>query len=55
MSGIDQTEPIDQTVEWAALAAHRDSLAGTTLRDHFAADPSRGSTLNATVGDLYLD
>jgi glucose-6-phosphate isomerase len=46
---------IDETEEWAELAAHRPVIAGTTLRELFAADPARGRELTAQAGDLYLD
>jgi glucose-6-phosphate isomerase len=46
---------IDQTPEWAALAAHADQLRPRLLRELFAEDPTRGQTLTATAGDLYLD
>ncbi len=51
----EASTPIDQTPEWLALAAHHEAIEGVHLRDLFAADPSRGSTLVAEVGDLYLD
>ncbi len=43
------------SVEWQDLAAHHRSIAETHLRDLFAADPDRGTTLVAQAGDLYLD
>ncbi|MFI5100162.1 MAG: glucose-6-phosphate isomerase [Actinomycetes bacterium] len=46
---------IDQSPQWAALQAHRDELGAVTLRELFAADPSRGTTLTVQAGDLYLD
>ncbi|HVF13306.1 MAG TPA: glucose-6-phosphate isomerase [Acidimicrobiales bacterium] len=46
---------IDRTAEWAALVEHHRELAGVHLRDLFAADPSRGETMVAEAGDLYLD
>ena len=35
---------ISRSPEWMALAAHRDAQAEVTLRDLFAADPTRGTT-----------
>jgi glucose-6-phosphate isomerase len=46
---------ITETEEWAALAAHRETLAGLHLRDLFAADPTRGETLTVDAADLHLD
>jgi glucose-6-phosphate isomerase len=46
---------IDQTPEWQALQRHQQELAGTHLRELFAADPSRGETMTCEAGDLYLD
>ncbi|MES9522199.1 glucose-6-phosphate isomerase, partial [Streptomyces capoamus] len=46
---------LDQTPEWAALAKHREELAGTRLRDLFAADPARGGEYTLQVGDLHID
>jgi len=40
---------------WEAVAAHHRSVAGAHLRELFASDPSRGTRLVATAGDLYLD
>ncbi|MYZ48948.1 glucose-6-phosphate isomerase [Propylenella binzhouense] len=38
-----------------ALAEHERALAGTTLRDLFAADPQRFSRFSVSLGDLTLD
>ncbi|MGW5407426.1 glucose-6-phosphate isomerase, partial [Streptomyces spiralis] len=46
---------LDQRPEWAALAKHREQLAGTGLRDLFAADPGRGAGYTLQVGDLRID
>ena len=35
---------------WSALAAHRDQLAGQTLRQLFAADPARLIAAVVTMG-----
>ena len=46
---------INQTPEWAALAAHHAEIADVTLRDLFARDPHRGETFVAEADGLYLD
>ncbi|MFJ4833948.1 glucose-6-phosphate isomerase [Streptomyces sp. NPDC088747] len=46
---------LNETPEWTALAGHRDELAGTHLRDLFAADPGRGGGYTLEVGDLHVD
>jgi glucose-6-phosphate isomerase len=46
---------IDLTPEWAALAQHAEAMAGTTLRDLFAADAGRAARFTRTVGDLTVD
>src|SRR3954471_24294207 len=46
---------LNQTPEWTALAKHREELAGTHLRELFAADPGRGTGYTLRVGDLYVD
>jgi len=46
---------VDQTAEWGALAEHQQAVAGTTLRELFAADPARGPAMTVTAGDLSLD
>src|SRR5712671_145867 len=46
---------ITGTDEWAALAAHRDDIAGTHLRKLFADDPTRAARLTFAVGDLHVD
>jgi glucose-6-phosphate isomerase len=40
---------------WKALKAHHAELAPQHLRDHFAADPERGTRLTAEAAGLYLD
>jgi glucose-6-phosphate isomerase len=40
---------------WRALAAHRDELAGVSLRDLFAADPERGERCTAEGAGWALD
>jgi glucose-6-phosphate isomerase len=46
---------ISETPEWKALADHHRTLADVHLRELFAADADRGSTLTCRAGDLYLD
>ncbi|HEX6596345.1 MAG TPA: glucose-6-phosphate isomerase [Acidimicrobiales bacterium] len=46
---------ITDTPEWKSLADHAAGLRDVHLRDLFADDPSRGETMAATAGDLYLD
>ncbi|MFI6396268.1 glucose-6-phosphate isomerase [Nonomuraea sp. NPDC050540] len=46
---------ITQSQEWTALAKHHEEIAGTTLRELFAADPGRAERLSVSAGDLYLD
>ncbi|WP_328919081.1 glucose-6-phosphate isomerase [Streptomyces jietaisiensis] len=51
----DSRTRLDRTPEWSALAAHREELAGTHLRELFEADPARGTEYTLQVGDLYVD
>jgi glucose-6-phosphate isomerase len=46
---------LHSTDEWKKLAAHADELREVHLRQLFAEDPSRGSSMVAHAGDLYLD
>jgi glucose-6-phosphate isomerase len=46
---------ITGTDEWAALEAHFARLGDAHLRDLFAADGQRGTTLTAEADGLYLD
>ncbi|WP_299563348.1 glucose-6-phosphate isomerase [uncultured Mycolicibacterium sp.] len=56
MSADTQNVPdITATAAWHALARHRDKIGSAHLRDLFAADPSRGTEMTLTVGDLYID
>lgn len=48
------SESVD-TRAWAALATHRDAFAGFSLREAFAADPSRGSRMRLRAAGLTLD
>ncbi|MGH9156626.1 MAG: glucose-6-phosphate isomerase [Acidimicrobiales bacterium] len=47
--------PIDQTDQWQALAAHHRAMAGVHLRDLFASDPTRGTTMAVEAAGLYVD
>jgi glucose-6-phosphate isomerase len=49
------TEPLRETNAWRRLEWHHGELAATTLRELFAADPSRGERLTAEAAGLYLD
>lgn len=46
---------ITATPEWQALSRHHDDIRTKHLRDLFDEDPSRGTELAVTVGDLYID
>ncbi len=46
---------ISASPAWDALRHHHTDIAGTTLRELFAADPARGTDLTLQVGDLYID
>ena len=46
---------LDTTPEWKALKAHAARMKKASMRDLFAADPSRGHTFRAEAGDWYLD
>lgn len=43
------------TPAWTALTAEHATLAGTTLRELFAADPARGQRLVADAVELHVD
>ncbi len=49
------TPHITESPEWYELHAHHDDLATQHLRDLFAGDPERGTTMALTVGDVYFD
>ncbi|HUA10648.1 MAG TPA: glucose-6-phosphate isomerase [Solirubrobacteraceae bacterium] len=51
----DGIAPLAERPAWRALAAHRDEIAGRTLRELFAAEPSRGDRMVAEDVGLYLD
>lgn len=46
---------ITASTAWRNLLDHHREIAGTTLRELFAADPDRGSEFVFRVGDLYID
>jgi glucose-6-phosphate isomerase len=49
------TRPLTERPSWRALTDHHRAIAGTTLRDLFAADPARGERLTVEAVGLYLD
>jgi len=49
------TSPLTERPSWRALTAHHREIAGTSLRELFAADPARGERLTAEAVGLYLD
>ena len=51
----DAPPPLTQRPAWAALRAHYDHLAGTHLRELFAADADRGERYAAEAVGIYLD
>jgi glucose-6-phosphate isomerase len=40
---------------WQALAAHHEAISDVHLRELFAADPERGTSMTASGGSLFLD
>ncbi|HRA47296.1 MAG TPA: glucose-6-phosphate isomerase [Thermomicrobiales bacterium] len=46
---------ISTTPIWHRLQKHAAALAGATLADHFAADPTRGTSLVADGEEIYFD
>ncbi len=55
MTADDQPTDISATSAWQALQRHQREIAGRHLRELFTEDPSRGTELTVSVGDLYLD
>ncbi|MGH3258171.1 MAG: glucose-6-phosphate isomerase [Streptosporangiaceae bacterium] len=47
--------PLPERKAWQALTRHHDEIAGTHLRELFAADPGRGERMTAEAVGLYLD
>lgn len=54
-SATEDRISLTQRPQWVALAGHAKAIAGTRLRDLFAADPARGQRLSAEGAGLYLD
>jgi glucose-6-phosphate isomerase len=52
---ISQIPDIATTPAWNALVRHHDQIGSKHLREFFADDPTRGTELTVTVGDLYID
>jgi glucose-6-phosphate isomerase len=52
---MTDTPRIVDTPEWAALDAHFAEIHDRHLRGLFAEDPTRGDTLTAQAGDVFLD
>ncbi len=50
-----QADGLTTTNAWQQLTAHRDQASQTHLRELFAADPERGTTLNREAVGIYLD
>ncbi|HEX7443505.1 MAG TPA: glucose-6-phosphate isomerase [Acidimicrobiales bacterium] len=55
MDGSDDVVELLGTDEWRGVVGHYGRLADVHLRQLFAEDPSRGSTMVARAGDLVLD
>ncbi|GAB1691712.1 glucose-6-phosphate isomerase [Krasilnikovia sp. M28-CT-15] len=49
------SEHVSDSVEWQALQSYAEKFSAVHLRELFDADPRRGETLTAEVGDLYVD
>ncbi len=49
------SEPITAAPAWAELTRHHAEVSGLHLRDLFAADPARGTSMVVQAGDLYVD
>jgi glucose-6-phosphate isomerase len=47
--------PLPERKSWQALRRHHEQIAGTSLRELFAADAGRGERLTAEAAGLYLD
>ena len=47
--------PVTRTPEWNNLLQNRRQIGWTDLRTLFQEDPTRGETLTAEAGDLFLD
>jgi glucose-6-phosphate isomerase len=51
----NRTPPLTERPAWGELAAHQRTIANTSLRELFAADPARGERLTAEGPGFYLD
>ncbi len=49
------TVDISATPAWQALIHHHEQIGTKHLREFFAEDPARGTSMTLTVGDLYID
>jgi len=47
--------PVTRTPEWNALLQHRRQIGWPDVRKLFEEDPTRGESLTAEAGDLFLD
>jgi glucose-6-phosphate isomerase len=54
-AGPGATAPLRERASWRALERHHAEIADAHLRDLFAAEPDRGTTLVAEGAGLYLD
>ena len=54
-SDAHQIPDIAATPAWQALIRHHDHIGGRHLRELFDEDPSRGTELTVSVGELYID
>jgi glucose-6-phosphate isomerase len=55
VSGTDAVVDIPASDEWRRLEAHYEAIRHKHLRELFADDPGRGTTMVVRAGDLYLD
>ncbi|KUI24102.1 glucose-6-phosphate isomerase [Mycobacterium sp. IS-1742] len=55
MTAHMQLTDISASPAWQALSRHHGEIGGRHLRELFAEDPSRGTELTVSVGDLYID
>ncbi|KUI29088.1 glucose-6-phosphate isomerase [Mycobacterium sp. IS-1496] len=55
MTADTQLTDISASPAWQALSEHHGEIGGRHLRELFAEDPSRGTELTVSVGDLYID
>jgi glucose-6-phosphate isomerase len=55
VSGTDAVVDIPASDEWRRLVGHYEEIRPKHLRELFADDPGRGTTMVVRAGDLYLD